>query len=55
MVALKKLKAEQMESFKKEALMLQKLNHPNIVHLFGIHQSADGSMYIVTEFCSKGK
>ena len=34
--------------------LVRLLNHPNVVHYFGIHSAPDGDHYIVTEFLSKG-
>jgi serine/threonine protein kinase len=54
-VALKKLKhAEQALEFAAEINVLRKLNHPNIVHLYGVHISQDGYKFMVFEFMNQG-
>ena len=54
-VALKKLKSrEHLEEFLREASMLQSLNHPNIVHFFGIHVTPTGESFIVMEYLPEG-
>jgi serine/threonine protein kinase len=54
-VALKKLKsAEQDIEFEAEINVLCKLNHPNIVHLYGIHISQEGHKFMVFEFMNQG-
>jgi len=35
-------------------LLFRSLDHPNIVHYFGIYSAPNGVHYIVTEFLSKG-
>ncbi len=64
-VAAKKLNSEEWTDMKKEVTVLQKLNHPNIVHFYGIsfytaflnlpsqtHTNEKEEKYIITELCS---
>ena len=54
-VALKQLKSrEHFEEFAQEASMLQSLNHPNIVRLFGIHTTSNGENFLVMEYMNQG-
>jgi len=55
-VALKKLKnQDHFDAFIKEAHTLATLQHPNVVHLYGIFTSPKtGDRYIVTEYLNKG-
>ena len=54
-VALKKFKQDtRVEDFAREAAILKALHHPNIVQFLGLHTSAEGQHYIVTEFLSQG-
>lgn len=67
-VALKQLKIESAQAFKSEAALLRlalisqqnlmqfrsKLNHPNILRLFGTWMSDRGEYFLVTEFCRHG-
>ena len=53
-VALKKLKDLQaMDEFNREASILSSLNHPNIVHFYGVWKN-EGNQYIVCEYMSEG-
>jgi len=54
-VVLKKLKdQDHFEEFKKEAVTLSSLAHPNVVQFLGIFTGEDGTQYIVTEYMPKG-
>jgi len=53
-VALKKLRAEDEGSFVNEALLLGKLQHPNVVQYIGIYVSQTGEKYIVMEYLPLG-
>ena len=44
----------QFHSFPSYHLLFRSLDHPNIVHYFGIYSAPNGVHYIVTEFLSKG-
>ena len=54
-VALKQLKSkEHFEEFLHETNMLHALNHPNVVHFFGVHTTSKGENFIVMEYLSEG-
>jgi len=54
-VALKKLKADDVEEFKREAGTLFTVIHPNCVQFLGIyHDESTSSFYIVLEYISQG-
>ena len=54
-VALKQLKKEeQLDEFMKEALILVKLSHKNVLQFYGIYTSPYNSRYIVTEYLDRG-
>jgi len=54
-VALKKLKADDVEEFKKEAGTLFTVIHPNCVQFLGIyHDQTTSTFYIVLEYLSQG-
>ncbi len=42
-----------MEEFNREASLLSSLNHPNVVHFYGIWKNND-EQYIVCEYMSEG-
>ena len=49
------MEANKRELLEREVLLLQKLNHPHIVHYDGLIEDAEkGVVYILMEFCSGG-
>src|SRR5690348_9007095 len=53
--ALKKLFNQlQMQEFVREAQILSRLNHPNVIRLLGRFIDKEGNQYIVTELANKG-
>lgn len=50
---MKQLRAEELQDFIKEASLLSKLKHPNIVQFFGIFKNEKGD-FMIMEFVKRG-
>ena len=54
LVAVKKMKVSDDESFIKEVSILQSLRHPNILYLYGYSSNEDGDKFLITQFAVNG-
>ncbi len=53
-MALKTIQGGEYKEFLTEALMLQSLNHPNILRFFGVFTNKENQHFIVTEYMAEG-
>jgi len=54
LVAVKKMKVSDDESFIKEVSILQSLRHPNILYLYGYSSNDSGDKFLITEYAVNG-
>jgi len=54
MVAVKKMKVSDDESFIREVSILQSLRHPNILYLYGYSSNDSGDKFLITEYAVNG-